>query len=68
MLTDPQLIKLAILAAAVTFAALLLSNGWGSTCNCVVHISGESVRITGCEFTKDFIGYAKTLRVANNKE
>nr|WDD44733.1 triple gene block protein 3 [Shallot latent virus] len=29
---------------------------------CTVFITGESVRIFGCEFTKDFVDFAKQAR------
>ncbi|AIZ76622.1 triple gene block protein 3 [Elderberry carlavirus B] len=35
--------------------------------SCTVVISGESIVIRGCEFTEQFIEYAKGLRVANHK-
>ena len=31
--------------------------------SCVVVISGHSVVIKGCDFTPEFIDYAKTLRI-----
>nr|QED43242.1 TGB3 [Garlic common latent virus]QED43248.1 TGB3 [Garlic common latent virus] len=34
--------------------------------SCTVIITGESLTIRGCEFTPDFIEYAKTLRVAKH--
>nr|AAK85159.1 TBG3 [Alfalfa latent virus] len=34
-----------------------------SVCQCTVVLTGESVKIVGCEFTSEFIEYAKTLKV-----
>nr|AAB31047.1 coat protein [Helenium virus S]QQX32702.1 TGB3 [Helenium virus S]QQX32708.1 TGB3 [Helenium virus S]QQX32725.1 TGB3 [Helenium virus S]QQX32731.1 triple gene block 3 [Helenium virus S] len=33
---------------------------------CVVLITGESVRIVSCKFTPEFIEYAKALKPANS--
>lgn len=57
------LILVALFSAAVSYLALLHFSS--SSSSCVVVVTGESFRISGCDFTEEFIGFAKTLRVAN---
>ncbi|ABW05095.1 triple gene block 3 protein [Phlox virus B] len=38
----------------------------GTSNNCVVLITGESVRIINCKFTGEFVEYAKTLKPAGS--
>nr|QED43116.1 TGB3 [Garlic common latent virus] len=44
----------------------LLSVHRRSESSCTIIITGESLTIRGCEFTPDFIEYAKTLGVAKH--
>nr|QED43140.1 TGB3 [Garlic common latent virus] len=44
----------------------LFSAYWHSDSGCTIIITGESLTIRGCEFTPDFIEYAKTLGVAKH--
>ncbi|ABP37859.1 triple gene block 3 protein [Phlox virus S] len=54
-------IQCAILCASVLCSILLLLlNRSNSTC--VVVISGESVKIVGCEFTDNFLEFARGVK------
>lgn len=58
---DRRLLALFIASFVIV---LCVSTYIGSSDNsCVVVVSGHSVVIRGCEFTPEFIDYAKTLRI-----
>lgn len=52
----------AALAFLSTYMFLCVSLSY-SKCSCVVLVTGESIRIEGCEFTPEFIEYAKSLAI-----
>ncbi|AIZ76616.1 triple gene block protein 3 [Elderberry carlavirus A] len=55
---------------ALSFALLSLSYyyspGTWPERTCSVIITGESITIRACEFTKDFVDYAKSLKIPNH--
>jgi hypothetical protein len=54
-------LALGVLSCVITFTILSFSSSRDS--QCVVYLTGHSVTISGCEFTQDFIEYAKHLDV-----
>jgi hypothetical protein len=58
---DSRLVALFLVSFVVV---LCVSTYIGNSDNsCVVVISGHSLVIRGCDFTPEFIDYAKTLRI-----
>ncbi|ACN58191.1 triple gene block 3 [Red clover vein mosaic virus] len=54
-------LALGVLSCVITFTILSFSSNRDS--QCVVHFTGRSVTISGCEFTQNFMEYAKHLDV-----
>lgn len=53
-----------VLAFVITYLLLCAYNTSGRS-RCIVSITGESIHIEGCEFTPEFIEYAKSLAIPN---
>lgn len=51
-----------VLAFVITYL-LLCAYKTSDRNRCIVSITGESIRIEGCEFTPEFIEYAKGLAI-----
>ncbi|UVJ49776.1 TGB3 [Rose virus C] len=58
-----ELLIAALFAFIVYVFCVCLNKASTVPSGCSVYLSGESIRITGCEFTPEFVEYAKGLDV-----
>lgn len=66
MLEFPRIAWCFAIVAVAYFGSALVLRSLNNTQGCTVVITGESVKIIGCEFTEAFIEYAKNLKPARH--
>lgn len=66
MLELPRLIWYPLVVVLAYLLGESLLRALGRQQSCTVVITGESVKIIGCEFTESFIEYAKQLKPARH--